>query len=55
MKYLLIILFTIVFPESFTQSATNIFPHKPSDALEKILVQRMYDFSNAWRKVILQH
>ena len=50
MKYYLILFFTIIHYASVAQSTNIIAPTKPSGALEKILIQEMYDFSNAWGK-----
>ncbi|HET7000736.1 MAG TPA: nuclear transport factor 2 family protein [Puia sp.] len=48
MKYYLILFITLTHYISVAQSATIIGPAKPSGVLEKILIQEMYDFSNAW-------
>ena len=48
MKYYLILFTTVIHFASVAQSTKIIAPIKPSSALEKILVQEMYDFSNAW-------
>jgi hypothetical protein len=48
MKYYLILFTTVIHYASVAQSTKIIAPIKPSSALEKILVQEMYDFSNAW-------
>jgi len=47
MKYYLILFIALAHYTSFAQSKI-ITPSKPSGALEKILIQEMYDFSNAW-------
>lgn len=49
MKYFIIIIFTFI---QFTTDAQSTKPtvHKPSAEVEKILIQTMYDFSNAWEK-----
>ncbi len=49
MKYLLIVL-SIVIQLTGNAQPTNFAPHKPSEKLKKILVQTMYNFSNAWAK-----
>ena len=48
MKYYLILFITLTHYTSVAQSTKIIAPTKPSSALEKILIQEMYDFSNAW-------
>ena len=48
MKYYLIFFITLANYTSDAQSTKIIAPTKPSKALEKILIQKMYDFSNAW-------
>ena len=48
MKYYLILFITVTHYTSVAQSTNSIAPAKPSPALEKILIQKMYDFSNAW-------
>ena len=50
MKYYLIFFITLTHYTSVAQSTKIIAPTKPSSALEKILIQEMYDFSNAWGK-----
>jgi hypothetical protein len=50
MKYYLIFVITLTHYTSVAQSTNIIAPAKPSPALEKILTQEMYDFSNAWGK-----
>lgn len=47
MKYYLLLLITLVHYTSVSQSKV-IAPTKPSGALEKILIEEMYDLSNAW-------
>jgi Domain of unknown function (DUF4440) len=48
MKYFLILFITLIHYASVAQSTKTIAPAKPSSALEKILIQEIYDFSNAW-------
>ena len=48
MKYYLILFVTLTHFTTVAQSTKTIVPTKPSAALEKILIQEMYDFSNAW-------
>jgi hypothetical protein len=48
MKYYLILFITLTHYTSVAQSTKIIAPTKPSSALEKILIQEMYDFTNAW-------
>ena len=48
MKYYLILLITITHYTGVAQSTKIIAPAKASPALEKILIQEMYDFSHAW-------
>lgn len=50
MKYFLFILFICIRITGFTQSTINFAAGKPSDKLKKILIETMYDFSNAWGK-----
>jgi hypothetical protein len=47
MKYFLIFFITLIHYTSVAQSKTNA-PTKPSSALEKILIQEVYDLTNAW-------
>lgn len=48
MKYYLFFFITLIYYTSIAQSTKMISPAKPSSALEKILIQKMYDFSYAW-------
>src|SRR5712672_2534341 len=48
MKYYLILFITLTHYTSVAQSTKIIAPTKPSSTLEKILIQEMYDLSNAW-------
>lgn len=48
MKYCLILFITLTHYICAAQSTKVSAPTKPSGALEKILIQEMYDFSNAW-------
>ena len=48
MKYYLILFITLTHYTGVAQSTQINTPAKPSGALEKILIQEMYDFSNAW-------
>ncbi len=48
MKYILIILLLLKHTAGFSQAAKRLTPQKPSDALEKILIKKIYDFTNAW-------
>ena len=50
MKYYLLLFITLTYYTSVAQSTKISFPTKPSSQLEKILIQEMYDFSNAWGK-----
>ncbi len=49
MKYFIIIIFTIIHLTADAQS-TKLTGQKPSSKVEKILIQTIYDFSNAWGK-----
>jgi hypothetical protein len=49
MKYFLIFFITFTHT-SIAQSTKIIAPSKPSETLEKILIQEIYSFSNAWGK-----
>ena len=48
MKYYLIFFITLAYYTSVAQSTKIIAPTKPSSALEKILIQEMYNSSNSW-------
>jgi hypothetical protein len=48
MKYFLILFIILAHYISTAQSTKIIAPAKPSSALEKTLIQEMYDLSNAW-------
>src|SRR5205809_1858596 len=48
MKYYIIFFITLSHYTSVAQSTKIIAPTKPSSALEKILIQEMYDITNAW-------
>ena len=48
MKYYLVLFITLAHYISTAQSTKIIAPAKPSGALEKTLIQKMYDISNAW-------
>ena len=48
MKHILIILLLLNFTAGYSQAAKRLTPQKPSDALEKILIKKIYEFTNAW-------
>src|SRR5215216_1202570 len=48
MKYFLIILFVVIQIAGRTQSKPA--PQRPSSKVEKILIQTMYNFTNAWAR-----
>jgi hypothetical protein len=48
MKYFLILFITLAHYISTAQSTKIIAPAKPSSALEKTLIQEIYDITNAW-------
>ena len=50
MKYFLFILFIGIRITGFTQSRVNFAADIPSDKLKKILIETIYNFSNAWGK-----
>ena len=50
MKYYFIFFITLAHYTSVAQLTKIIAPTKPSSAVEKILIQEMYDLTNAWGK-----
>ncbi len=48
MKYYFLLFIILTHYSGVTQSTTLMGPAKPSGVLEKVLIQEMYDFSNAW-------
>lgn len=50
MKYILSILIAMIHLTGFAQANKKFAPRKPSAALEKMLIQKIYAFSDAWGK-----
>ena len=50
MRYLIITLFILISIKGFSQSSKSFLIHKPSVALAKILIDKIYIFSDAWGK-----